>query len=278
MKKRYFFLFFLIIIIVFSFLIFLPKPFPLLSGKLPHFNWLAQDKKETKSFSFVVAGDNHNNIEVYNKLIQKVNASRAVFLVDLGDITRVGGASEYNETRAALNNLKIPYHMVIGDHDIVGNGYEIWEEFFGPTYYSWDYGNGHFIALNDVVNKDGFSEEQLAWLERDLSRTAKEIKIVFLHRPPKCPLAEPGDLGFTGSRSQERIEQFFSLAKKYGVDKIYAGHFHNLLNYSVGGIPITVTGGAGGPLYRIPLLGENRYHFLEVEIQGSNIRQKVVEL
>ena len=277
-KKLYFLLFLIFIIGAIFLWIFFSKPLPLFQGKL-NLDWLKDNSVEKQaSFQFAVVGDNHNNLEIYQKIIQRINQDKMAFFVDLGDLTRVGASSEYYEAKRILDQLKVPYYMTMGDHDKIGNGYDLWQQYFGPTYYSWDFKNGHFVILNDVVNENGFSEEQLNWLENDLSRTNKEVKIIFLHRPPRCPFAEPGDLGFTGPYSQERITRFFNIAQRYRINKIFAGHLHNFLNYSVEGIPITVTGGGGGPIYHIPLIGKNRHHFLEIEIIGSQIEQKVIEL
>ena len=66
--------------------------------------------------------------------------------------------------------------------------------------------------------------------------------------------------------------------EKYKVNKMFAGHIHNLLNYSISGIPITVTGGAGGPSYNIPLIGRDGHHYIDVEVSDGNFKQKVIEL
>lgn len=277
-RKKYLFIFFLLLLFVAAFFwIFYYKPIPFINGKID-FSWLKPKKESQKPFAFSVAGDNHNNIEVYLELIQKVNNTDAAFLVDLGDTTRIGGASEYAETKSILAGLKIPYHMVIGNHDIVGDGYDIWREYFGPTYYSWDYEDTHFIVLDDVTDPNAFSEEQLSWLENDLQSTQKELKFIFVHTPPRCPSVSKEELGFTGPKSEERINQCLLILNKYKVNKIYAGHIHNYLNYSIDGIPITVTGGAGGPIYNIPIIGRDSYHYINVEVFGSNFQQKVVEL
>lgn len=273
-KKIYFFIFVLVLILTFGVLLGLN----FFNGKSTSLNIFKKNQSSSKSFVFAIAGDNHENVEVYKELIQKVNASQAVFFVDLGDTTRVSGLSEYVEKKAMLNDLKVPYHMVIGHHDIVGNGYDYWQQYFGATYYSWDYENAHFVVLDDVSYYNAFSEDELAWLEKDLSSNPKQLKFVFLHSPPRCPFVDPSQLGFKGPNSEERIDKFLSIIKKYKIDQIYAAHIHNLLNYKISGIPITVTGGAGGPLYHIPLIGKDTYHFLEIEVSGSNFKQKVIEL
>jgi hypothetical protein len=275
-RTKYFIFFFLVIVIVFVGLFFLNKSYVPITGTIQNLN--SAKKVESKSFSFAVAGDNHSNLEVYDEIIGKVNASQADFFVDLGDTTRVGGASEYADTQAVLNKLKVPYHMVIGQHDIVGNGQEIWQEYYGPTYYSWDYENAHFVALDDVTDPNVFSEVELSWFQRDLSSSSKNLKFVFLHVPPRCPFVSAEELGFTGPLSNERIDKFIDIAKKYKVSKIYAAHIHNYLNYAISGIPITVTGGAGGPIYNIPLIGTDKFHYLNIDVLGSDFKQKVVEL
>jgi 3',5'-cyclic AMP phosphodiesterase CpdA len=199
-------------------------------------------------------------------------------LIDLGDTTRVGDISEYAETKSSLENLKVPYHMVIGSHDIVGDGYELWQKYYGNPYYSWDYSDAHFIVLDDVSDINAFSEEQLSWLEKDLSNSSQKLKFVFLHKPPKCPLVSADQLGFTGPKSEERIDKFLNILNKYKINKIYAGHIHNYLNYTVSDIPITVVGASGGPIYNIPIIGKDFYHYIEVEVSGSNFAQKIVEL
>ncbi len=273
-KKVYFIIFFIVLIIAFGILLGLN----FLNVKPANFNIFKKNQPASKSFTFAVAGDSHNNTETYNEIVQDVNKNNNSFFVDLGDSTRVGGRSEFEQTKAVLAKLNVPYHMVVGNHDTVGDGYILWQEYYGETYYSWDYQNTHFITLNDVVNENGFSEEQLSWLEKDLSSTSKELKFIFLHSPPRCPFVGSEELGFTGPKSEERINQFINIAKKYKVNKMFAGDIHNYLNYSISGIPITVTGGAGGPLYDIPLIGLNKYHYVEVEVSGSNFQQKVIEL
>jgi hypothetical protein len=208
-KKVYFIIFIIVLIIGLGILL----GFNFINGKSVNFNFIKKNKTSSKPFIFAVAGDNHENVEVYKELIQKVNNSQAVFFVDLGDTTRVSGLSEYAEKKAMLNNLKVPYHMVIGHHDIVGNGYDYWQQYFGLTYYSWDYENAHFVALDDVSYYNAFSEDELAWLEKDLSSSSKQLKFVFLHSPPRCPFVDPSELGFKGLNSEERINKFLNIIK-----------------------------------------------------------------
>ncbi len=69
-----------------------------------------------------------------------------------------GGSSEYEYEYSfvydELQALKVPVFMVMGNHDgyydTVDDGYDWWTKTFGPLYYSFDYGNHHYIALNSM--------------------------------------------------------------------------------------------------------------------------------
>jgi len=63
-----------------------------------------------------------------------------------------------------------------------------WENVWGPRYYSFNRGNVHYIALDNVANdlsSVSFSDEQVKWLQQDLSYVPKDKMIVIsYHIPP----------------------------------------------------------------------------------------------
>ncbi len=237
-----------------------------------------QENTKDSDFSFIVCGDSHTNEEVYQKIIQKANENQVKFLVDLGDITRVGAESEFTDFKSLVNGLKIPYYVVCGNHDVL-NSDSFFKKYFGDTYYSWNYNDVHFIVLDDTTDENVFSEKQLGWLENDLQDYKEKLVFIFVHKPPKCPFVTSDLLEFEGKESDQRIERFLDIAREYKIDKIYSGHIHNHLSYSQGGIPITITGGAGGPTHRIPVFGQADFpHFLLVKIKGKEYNEEVVRV
>ena len=76
-------------------------------------------------------------------------SSGPAFCVLCGDLTISGTPEQlelYSEMVSQLT--KMPCFNVFGGHD--GNsckGVSNFELVIGPTYYSWDYGNRHFVAL-----------------------------------------------------------------------------------------------------------------------------------
>ena len=103
----------------------------------------------------------------------------------------------YNEIIATSG---IDFFSTPGNHDMTlysrshETSVRLWEETFGPTYYSFNVGKVHYVILNDnfYIGRDYFyigylDERQLAWLERDLSYVEEgSTVIVTLHIPTTC--------------------------------------------------------------------------------------------
>jgi len=108
-------------------------------------------------------------------------------------------------------------------------------------YYSFDYGDIHFVSLNSelgswnpdfnwigMFNLDtAFTSPMLDWLRADLASTTKKWKIVFWHQ---CPYS--GQRNFTEELSAQQFcvatrHHFNPIIEKYGADLVLTGHDHN---------------------------------------------------
>ncbi|MCK3685616.1 calcineurin-like phosphoesterase family protein [Maribellus sp. YY47] len=103
----------------------------------------------------------------------------------------------YDSIKNMLAGTEIPFYQSIGNHDLHYNmrsddaSSSVYQDNFGPDYYSFNRGDIHYVVLNDVfyIGRDYFyigyiPETQLAWLEKDLSfvDSTKTI-VVALHIP-----------------------------------------------------------------------------------------------
>lgn len=165
--------------------------FPLIPTKVPHkFNAMAfadtQAKREEEQDMI--------REDVVNELIG--NPFKALFGITAGDVV-YDTLSLYDRHNQMMGQIGIPMWNVPGNHDI---NYEspnhkyatqTFTRHFGPTYYSFDYGQIHVVALNNVQYKGAgqgkydntvyrgyISEEQLAWLANDLKYVDKDKLIV----------------------------------------------------------------------------------------------------
>lgn len=108
--------------------------------------------------------------------------------------------------RSATASMGIPVYSTIGNHELRGIGSEgsfeqapeyglgLFEAHFGPSYYSFDRGAFHFIALDTHSPAPGgggpkkwawnrMREEVEQWLRRDLTAHGDRVKVVLNHEP-----------------------------------------------------------------------------------------------
>lgn len=131
-------------------------------------------------------------------IVSAMAASDADFAVFLGDIAD-NNLGIYPEFMASLGALNTPVYGIFGNHDInyrsPNNNFkaETFRSYFGPDYYSYNYGQTHFIALNSV-NYYGWNETenspgsyfggidslQLGWLKKNLELVDDDFQIVLL--------------------------------------------------------------------------------------------------
>ena len=97
----------------------------------------------------------------------------------------------------------------------------MFEDIFGPTDYSWNRGDVHFVSMNNVMydelNRSGkyhgaLTKEQLEWLRQDLSFVPKDKLVIFCVHIPVWNMKERDEL-------LEILSQF---PNRY----IYSGHIH----------------------------------------------------
>ncbi|GEM_PF-2898532 len=227
-------------------------------------------------FSFVVLGDNGSLNPAFATIIAEAEDGEADFVLHAGDITDGKSFAEMEAAKEFMDeNLSKPYYVTIGDNDhIVDSSGKrtdaAFQQVFGDTLQSFDYENSHFAILNSTDETNSFSDAELDWLEKDLAASDKEFNFILMHVPVNIPMAE-SLLGEQSAQAQRQNERFADIIAKYNVDQIYAGHFHGYLNYEIGEIPVTVTGGAGSS----PQFGfEEDYHYILVTVYGDGIVNK----
>lgn len=96
-------------------------------------------------------------------------------------------------------------------------------------YYSFDYGDVHFIALDSYGKESSkrfydTTSIQVEWLKRDLAANTKKWTIAYWHHPPYT-------MGSHNSDSESDLAQIrqklIRILERYGVDLILNGHSHD---------------------------------------------------
>ena len=180
------------------------------------------------NFNFVNVADVHvekgttNNRERFTNQLEQINQSTGdpAFIAVSGDLTNRATDAEFKDYTASTATSGLPVFPAVGNHDFTpGTDYKTridrYREYLGPEWYSFDYGNRHFITLENTL---GFSEtDQLEWLKQDLAQNAKEKEvIVFVHKPLNTPQTPSAD----------HTKQFIDLLSQYHTRLVMVGHTH----------------------------------------------------
>ena len=216
--------------------------------------------KFTDNFSFIHIADIHYGdprglvesiketigFKSIKRCIKEINLLHPDFVLISGDI--VFGQlypfeyrREYQKCYDLLQTFDVPTFLVPGNHDgynrILEDGLEYWQEYFGPLFYSFNYGNYHFTGVNSFdmskifrltflfipLNWGGsISNEQLDWIENDLNSSDSPLNFMFLHHNPLWDTTSNSLIG----KGYENREKLLSLIYENGVDMVLAGHNH----------------------------------------------------
>ena len=163
-----------------------------------------------------------------------------------GDLT-ANKYSWFDNYNMLMDSTGIVFRNVMGNHDFAnyGRSYETsfgeWEKMYGPTYFSYDIGEVHYVFLNDnfYIGRQWYyigylDEKQLSWLEKDLShvKPGSTVFAVF-HIPATC---SPEDRkNFSYKQAAEILankEGLFELLKPFDTH-IINGHTHTTFNQIV---------------------------------------------
>ncbi len=96
------------------------------------------------------------------------------------------------------------------------------------NYYSYDFGNTHFIALNSELWQYLFTDlpnSYKTWIENDIKSSTKKFKVAYWHQPPYSKGSHDSDDGFELFMIGMR-QRIIPILEKYGIDLVLCGHSH----------------------------------------------------
>ncbi|MPY26707.1 DNRLRE domain-containing protein [Shewanella sp. YLB-07] len=92
------------------------------------------------------------------------------------------------------------------------------------AYYSFDYGQIHFVCLESYETNRSASGAMLTWLVNDLEATSQPWIVAYWHHPPYTKGSHDSD---SESRLIEMRENALPILESYGVDLVLSGHSHS---------------------------------------------------
>ncbi|MFP2905973.1 metallophosphoesterase, partial [Pyxidicoccus sp. 3LFB2] len=262
---------------------------------------------ETREVRFAVLGDFGTGSSDQADVARSIQSRRPEFIITVGDNIYESGTDAEFESNflAPMGSLfaEVPLFPSLGNHEYVTNqGQPYLDNFYLPAnnprgterYYSFDWGNVHFVALDSNCLRGSATadrcraEEQLAWLQQDLAASRAHWKVVYLHHP----LWSSGKYGSYVPLRQ----QLAPILEAGGVDLVFAGHEHDYertrpmrgdaeaASGTARGITYAVVGSGGAslrpfttakPAWSVVRDAENN-GFLEVSVQADTLSAQMV--
>jgi len=137
------------------------------------------------TYQVAIVSDPQSYPGAFETVIEHVNTLDNVdFILLTGDLADTGIKAEFEWVCKVMEKAKQPILAVIGNHDALAFGKDIWSKYFGPEDYSFTYQNSKFIAYND--NKYEFANvPDRAWLaEETQGHESRDYTIVTSHIAP----------------------------------------------------------------------------------------------
>lgn len=172
----------------------------------------------------------------------------AQFFINMGDLVDNGQDHyQWNAWFDVVGDMiaRIPVVPLLGNHETYDKDWKVRmpeaylhlfalpridREKYQNQFYSFDYGDVHFVVLNTQSQEladfePSLDEDEVAWFKEDMAKTTKKWKVVLMHK-------DPLQYGFA-NRPQPREEGFspegrlwMPLFDQYGVDAVLSAHLH----------------------------------------------------
>ncbi|MDR2954474.1 MAG: metallophosphoesterase [Prevotella sp.] len=143
--------------------------------------------KETIRFAFI--GDTQRSNDDTEKFVKALNARDDIdFVIHGGDVADFGLTKEFMWIRDIMNKLTVPYVVILGNHDCLANGEEVFEKVFGYPNFSFLAGNVKFVCLNTNALEFDYSlpVPDFQFIEQEMKDEREEYEktIVAMHVHP----------------------------------------------------------------------------------------------
>jgi hypothetical protein len=238
-------------------------------------------------FTFLVYGDHRPDLgdiapAELGQLVGLMAARQPRFVISLGDHVLRPNPTAWASYAAQTDRIQgnASYWVTMGNHDVGGTSTMAdWFEWPGkPTrsYYSFDYGNCHFVVLDAYAAGDNkLGAVQLAWLNADLSAATAKHRFVCVH-PPLFPTGS--HIGSSLDVNATLRDTLWQLFENRSVEAVFVAHEHFYYRLQVGTIPQITTGGGGAPLYATYKLDiypvevyDTAFEYVKVDVAGDSV-------
>ena len=242
-------------------------------------------------FAFLTDMHVHNDstLRIVERWVNKID--RADFFLTGGDNVDIdnlsvasldAGKERYRNLKSVFDKKGKPYYAAIGNHDRLPaklrNGksdFEVFENTFGKTYYSFEHKKWKFLVLNSVETPAGKYEiaaDQLSWLTEELQKTPKDQPLVVVSHVPFLSVYYPVLEGrYTDADTFVNQKKVFDLFAGHKLKLVLQGHMHLYEEIKVKDVQFITAGAVSGNWWGGAYHGTNP-GYLEVELNKDTVK------
>jgi Icc protein len=213
---------------------------------------------KTDTLTIILMGDTQRFYDEVEGFVKSANQQNADFVLLAGDITDFGINDEYSWIHDIMKKLNKPYVAAIGNHDLSGNGEEVFKKRYGQLNTSFIINRFKFILLNTNSREYQFNGHvpNLDWLNTELSGNDFDRVIPVSHIPP-----------FDGDFDPKLEEGYTTALLNSGkVNLSLHGHQHTYRNteYYDDGVRYVISTSMNDRMYLIIKLWGSEYEVNEI--------------
>lgn len=156
------------------------------ASNIPRIEVACADKDTIR---FAVISDTQRWYDEMRDEVRSINARADVdFVLHCGDLSDFGMTKEYEWQTNVLQKLRVPYVVLLGNHDCVGSGKEVYRSVFGTENFAFTAGFVRFVCLDTNALEYDFSSPvpNLTFMRNEADDVPEEVTatIVAMHVMP----------------------------------------------------------------------------------------------
>lgn len=207
----------------------------------------------------------------------------------------------YDLWRAAAEDLGLPVHYAIGNHDLYGlqldgtpqkddpdYGKTLWKKRLGlqQSYSTFDHQGWRFVMLDSVgVTPENswegvIDDAQITWIDNLLRATPLTMPVVFLTHFPICTAVTQYTDGTTAQPTAGTLVKngkvFREMVQRHNVKAVFQGHTHIVEEIDYLGVRYITGGAVCGEWWKGPRLGVHPEGFAEVTVKGDALSWRYI--
>lgn len=175
-----------------------------------------------KAIRFVLISDTQRWYDETKAAVKSINARDDIdFVLHCGDLTDFGVTREFEVQRDILEGLRIPYVALLGNHDCLGTGADVYRHMFGNPDFTFNAGDVHFLCINSNAFEYDYSVDipNFSFIRNDIETFPDNMRrtVVAMHAQP------------TSEQFNNNVSELFEYEiRKYpGLAFCMCGHGHH---------------------------------------------------